>query len=81
MLHGVQLSYQLKNNEGEWQLNTSSDSRHDIDFIDTLIDNLSSSYNVDSKRVYATGYSLGSMFTYELACHLNSKIPLQLGQF
>ena len=68
------LSYQLKNNEGEWQLNTSSDSRHDIDFIDTLIDNLSSSYNVDSKRVYATGYSLGSMFTYELACHLNSKI-------
>ena len=68
------LSYQLKNNEGEWQLNTSSDSRHDIDFIDTLIDNLSSSYNVDSKRVYAIGYSLGSMFTYELACHLNSKI-------
>ena len=68
------LSYQLKNNEGEWQLNTSSDSRHDIDFIDTLIDNLSTSYNVDSKRVYATGYSLGSMFTYELACHLNSKI-------
>lgn len=60
-------------NEGEWQLNTSESSTQDIAFVEALIDDLSSRYCVDSKRIYATGYSLGSMFTYELACHLNAR--------
>ena len=60
-------------NEGEWQLNTSESSTQDIAFVEALIDDLSSRYCVDANRIYATGYSLGSMFTYELACHLNAR--------
>ena len=46
----------------------------DIFFIEALIDTLSTFYNVDSDRIYACGYSLGGMFSYELACNLNYKI-------
>ena len=60
-------------NEGEWQLNTSEHATQDIDFVEALIDDLSARYCVDVNRLYATGYSLGSMFTYELACHLNAR--------
>lgn len=60
-------------NEGEWQLNTSESSTQDIAFVEALIDDLAVRYCVDSRRIYATGYSLGSMFTYELACHLNAR--------
>ena len=46
----------------------------DIFFVETLIDTLSSVYNIDNSRVYACGYSLGGMFAYELACSLNDRI-------
>ncbi len=46
----------------------------DIFFVETLIDTLSSVYNIDNSRVYACGYSLGGMFSYELACSLNDRI-------
>ena len=68
------LSHHLAGNEGEWQLNTPSDARHDIEFIEAIIDELSSAYAIDSSRIYATGYSIGSMFTYEVACHLSDRI-------
>ena len=67
------LSELLPGNEGEWQLNTRPDSRQDLDFIEALIDEVSAQHPIDSTRVYATGYSLGSMFVYELACHLSSR--------
>ena len=60
-------------NEGEWQLNTSDDMMQDIDFVNALLDDLSARYCVDIARLYATGYSLGSMFIYEVACHLNDR--------
>ena len=60
-------------NEGEWQLNTSDDMMHDIDFINALLDDLSTRYCVDITRLYATGYSLGSMFIYEVACQMNDR--------
>ena len=63
----------LPDNEGEWRLNTTEDGAHDIEFISTLIDKLSVYYCVDPKRIYAVGYSLGSMFTYEMACQLSDK--------
>ena len=43
-------------------------------FIETLIDTIATQYNVNNERVYACGYSLGGMFSYELACQLNSRI-------
>jgi poly(3-hydroxybutyrate) depolymerase len=63
----------LPGNEGEWILNTTSNTRQDIDYIEAIIDDIASSHDVDAKRVYATGYSLGSMFSYELACQLGSR--------
>ena len=67
------LSELLPGNEGEWQLNTDSQSRQDLNFIEALIDELSAQYSLDQQRIYASGYSLGSMFTYELACHLSNR--------
>lgn len=46
----------------------------DVPFIKTLIDTVSSQYNIDKERVYATGYSLGGEFTFELGCRLFDKI-------
>ena len=60
-------------NEGEWILNTGAISNKDINFVEAVIDDISSNYYVDAKRVYATGYSLGSMFSYEMACQLGSR--------
>jgi polyhydroxybutyrate depolymerase len=63
----------LEGNEGEWQINTANDSQQDIRFVDALIDEMSERYCVDQSRIYAMGYSLGGMFVYDLACHLNSR--------
>lgn len=57
--------------EGEWFLNTAATSREDNDFAQSVVAELSSAYCIDHERLYAIGYSLGSMFTYEVACQLN----------
>ena len=41
----------------------------DFGFVDKLITNLSNNYNIDSERIYASGYSNGAMFSYALACY------------
>ena len=46
----------------------------DIFFIEAIIDDVSLNYNIDQQRIYACGYSLGGMFSYDLACRLNSRI-------
>ncbi|MEE2758242.1 MAG: PHB depolymerase family esterase [Myxococcota bacterium] len=63
--------YEYPGNEGEWQLNTRPDAAHDINFIKAMIDEIASRHAIDRNRVYATGYSLGSMFTYEVACNMS----------
>ena len=59
--------------EGEWLLNTAATSTMDIQFIAALVEDVSNRHSIDAARVYATGYSLGSMFTYEIACHLSTR--------
>tara|TARA_Y100001954_G_scaffold239024_1_gene310434 strand:- start:1829 stop:2743 length:915 start_codon:yes stop_codon:yes gene_type:complete len=59
--------------EGEWFLNTAATSFEDNDFTEAIVDNLSSQYCLDQDRLYAIGYSLGSMYTYEIACQLNHR--------
>jgi len=59
--------------EGEWFLNTGATSFEDNDFTEAIVDNLSSQYCLDQYRLYAIGYSLGSMYTYEIACQLNHR--------
>ena len=60
-------------NSTNW-LHKEPTNHNDIFFIEMLLDTISTSYNLDMNRVYACGYSLGGMFTYELACQLNSRI-------
>jgi polyhydroxybutyrate depolymerase len=60
-------------NEGAWQLNTDADSMQDIDFFNAMIDEISTDHDIDLTRIYAVGYSLGSMFSYELACQMSSR--------
>ena len=59
--------------EGEWFLNTAATSREDNDFAEAIVDALGELYCIDDTRLYAIGYSLGSMFTYEVACQLNQR--------
>ena len=46
----------------------------DVGFIDALIEKLSSEYNIDQKRIFATGISNGGMMCYRLASDLSNKI-------
>ena len=46
----------------------------DVGFISDLIDAISADYCIDTKRVYATGLSLGGMMSYRLACELPDRI-------
>ena len=59
--------------EGDWFLNTAATSRDDNDFSESIVDELGKAYCVDEDRLYAIGYSLGSMFTYEIACQLSDR--------
>ncbi|MBL6891301.1 MAG: dienelactone hydrolase family protein [Candidatus Poseidoniaceae archaeon] len=59
--------------EGEWFLNTAATSRADNDFSEAIVDELSKEYCIDQDRLYAIGYSLGSMYSYEIACQLNHR--------
>ena len=59
--------------EGEWYLNTAATSREDNDFTEAIVDELSEDYCIDQDRLYGIGYSLGSMYTYEIACQLNHR--------
>jgi polyhydroxybutyrate depolymerase len=46
----------------------------DVGFISKLIDKLAATYQIDEKRVYATGHSNGAMLCYRLACELSDKV-------
>ncbi len=46
----------------------------DVGFISALIDSMAVNYNIDADRVYSTGYSMGGIMSYRLACELSDKI-------
>ena len=51
-----------------------TDSVNDVGFISLLIDTLSEKYNIDTSRIYAAGFSNGSVLAYRLAAELSDKI-------
>ena len=61
-----------------WNSMSISDSNKssvdDFGFIDMLIDDLLLTYNIDSTRIYATGFSNGSDMSFTLGCYLQNKI-------
>lgn len=65
--------YNFPDNEGEWQLNTAEGRTHDTEFVAAMIERITGRYAIDETRIYATGYSLGSMFTYEVACQMSDQ--------
>ena len=50
------------------------DNYDDVGMVSALIDKLLDEYNIDPKRVYATGMSNGAFMSYRLACELSDKI-------
>lgn len=50
------------------------DKVDDVGFVRELIAELVKSYPIDPKRIYATGFSNGAIFTYALACQLSDII-------
>ena len=55
-------------------LHKTPTTHNDVNFIEAIIDTLSSNYNIDNDRIYACGYSEGGLFSYELGCRLNNRI-------
>lgn len=56
---------------------TGGDNKSDTDdfgFVESMINEISSQYNVDMERIYAAGYSNGGMMAYGLANHKSDLI-------
>jgi len=46
----------------------------DFGFIAAIIESLDSNPNIDTSRIYVSGYSNGAAMAYQIACHLNNDI-------
>lgn len=46
----------------------------DLGFLNLLIDYMAILHNIDTRRVYATGYSAGGFMSHKLACDLTNRI-------
>ncbi|HQY60449.1 MAG TPA: hypothetical protein PK141_03575 [Polyangiaceae bacterium] len=51
-----------------WNLDTAPEQNPDVALFDGLVAELEASYCVDTKRVFATGYSRGGYFANQLGC-------------
>lgn len=58
-------------NTGGWTPGSTVD---DLGFMDTLITYMKTTYNINTKRIYAAGMSNGGEMSYHVACHLSQKI-------
>jgi len=54
--------------EGDWWT-----SFHQLEVLNTLVDNVVKNYNVDKSRIYLTGLSMGGYGTWALACEFPDK--------
>jgi polyhydroxybutyrate depolymerase len=61
---------------GNWDDGRETITAHtnDVAFVAALLDALAIEYNIDAKRVYASGISNGGMMTQRLACELPNRI-------
>lgn len=58
-----------------WAINNSfGGSQDDLGFSDALIDKIQEDYNINEKRIYATGFSNGGFFSLRMACELSPRI-------
>ncbi len=61
-------------NQPYWNAGISSSLVNDIAFLNSLIDSLDLTYNINLNRVYSTGMSNGGFMSHTLACELSNKI-------
>ena len=54
-----------------WNVGFFPSNVDDIGFLESLIDTISASYNIDATRIYSTGMSNGGFMSYKLACESN----------
>jgi polyhydroxybutyrate depolymerase len=52
---------------------TAGSTADDVGFTDALLTEISTTYNIDAQRVYATGMSNGGYMSFLLACQMNDK--------
>lgn len=61
--------------QNAWNNGTAASSTaDDISLINYLMDESISNFNADITRQYVTGFSMGSIMSYHLACNLNDRI-------
>jgi poly(3-hydroxybutyrate) depolymerase len=60
--------------EADQDLRWDLGGTHDIDFMLAIIDEMAEQHGADRNRVYASGFSMGGMFSYTLACKIPDKI-------
>jgi polyhydroxybutyrate depolymerase len=60
--------------EGKMKYRAHQEKIDDVGFISALIDHLAKQYNIDIRRVYATGISNGALMSFRLGCELSEKI-------
>lgn len=53
---------------------TLNGSVNDVGFISTILDTLIANYNIDQRKVYSCGFSMGGFMTNRLGCELNDRI-------
>ncbi len=59
----------------EWSLRGSSQGHvDDVAFVSNLIEHLQQTRNINSRRIYATGFSKGAILAQALACRLPNKV-------
>jgi polyhydroxybutyrate depolymerase len=68
-----QASVDSSNGSTSW-IDKEGSNKNDIFFVEEIYNLLNTTYNIDSNRVYACGYSEGAIFTYELGCRLSNII-------
>lgn len=68
-MQGLPTPGQLTDPEGKrngWNSKTDDPGNRDLKFFDAVLSRLQTEYNIDPKRIYATGHSNGGGFTYYL---------------
>lgn len=68
---GLRLNGSTHWNVGGWTLGSNV---NDVKFVESLIDNISTVFSIDEKRIYSTGMSNGGFMSFKLACQLSDKI-------
>jgi len=47
---------------------------NDLDFFHAMMNDLILNFNADPTRIYVSGFSMGSIMSYKLACELNNRV-------